>query len=114
VIENYKTLGGFNACVNNWPFDSAAPDKSTVSRIISRFKSTGSVMNRKPTGRPKTSTTGDDLEEVRRPKRSFSKPQDPSRKIGVRFRETPYVYVPKSEEIRVENIPSDRSAGTIT
>jgi hypothetical protein len=38
LIENYKMLGGVNACVNNWPFDSAAPDKSTGSRIISRFK----------------------------------------------------------------------------
>jgi hypothetical protein len=65
VIENYRALGGVTACVNDWPFESAAPNKSTVSRLISRFKLTGSVMNRKQTGRPKTATTGDDLEEVR-------------------------------------------------
>jgi hypothetical protein len=43
MIENYRNLGGVTACINDWPFESAAPNKSTVSRLISRFKLTGSV-----------------------------------------------------------------------
>jgi hypothetical protein len=56
VIENYRTLGGVTACVNDWPFESAAPNKSTDSRLSSRFELTGSVMNHffNKTGLPHT------------------------------------------------------------
>jgi hypothetical protein len=64
IIENYKCLG-VTACAYYWPFESPAPSKSTVSRTISRFKATGSVMNKKPPGRPKTATSVDKAEEVR-------------------------------------------------
>jgi hypothetical protein len=37
VIENNRNLGGVTACGNDWPFESEAPNKSAVSRLISRL-----------------------------------------------------------------------------
>jgi hypothetical protein len=64
IIGNYKSLG-VNACAYYWPFESPAPSRSTVSRTVSRFKTTGSVLNKKPTGRKKTATSVEKSEEVR-------------------------------------------------
>jgi len=59
--------------------DGAIPDRNTVLRWVVSFRTTGSVMKRTSTGRPRTAWTPENVESVRRsvtesPRRSTRRP----------------------------------------
>ena len=45
--------------------DGAIPDRNTIFRWVESFRTTGSVMNRTSTGRPRTAQTPENIESVR-------------------------------------------------
>jgi hypothetical protein len=55
IFEHYLASRSYLTCQNQFRDtfpDSPAPDKSTVSRQVNRFRDTGSVQDRNRSGRP--------------------------------------------------------------
>jgi hypothetical protein len=55
IVENYLASRSYLTCHNEFRDtfrDSPVPNKSTVSRLVNRFRDTGSVQDRNRSGRP--------------------------------------------------------------
>jgi hypothetical protein len=62
-----RTLPGISFLLNlhsNTFLDSPAPNKSTISRLVNRFRDTGSVQDRNRSGRP-SALRDDSLDDIR-------------------------------------------------
>jgi hypothetical protein len=49
----------------NWPFPSPAPTRKTIKRIVIKYQSTGSTLNLKASGRPKSVRTDENIARVK-------------------------------------------------
>jgi hypothetical protein len=55
IVEHYLASRSYLTCQNEFRdtfIDSPVPNKSTVSRLVNRFRDTGSVQDRNLSGRP--------------------------------------------------------------
>jgi hypothetical protein len=67
IVEHYLASRSYKTCQNEFRDtfpDSPVPNKSTVSRLVNRFRDTGSVQDRDRSGRPSV-LSGNGLDECR-------------------------------------------------
>jgi transposase len=67
ILEHYFSTRSYaecqNAFRNSFP-DSAVPNKSTIQRLVERFRETGSIGEKRRSGRPSV-VSNDNLEDIR-------------------------------------------------
>jgi hypothetical protein len=69
IVEHYLASRSYLTCQNEFRDtfpDSPVPNKSTVSRLVNRFRDTGSVQDRNRSGRPSV-ISNDSLDDIRQP-----------------------------------------------
>jgi hypothetical protein len=67
IVENYQASRSYATCQNDFRDtfpDSPVPNKSTVSRLVNRFRDTGSVQDGNRSGRPSV-LSDDSLDDIR-------------------------------------------------
>jgi hypothetical protein len=82
IIEHCLTSSSYLTCQNEFRDtfpDSPVPNKSTISRLLNRFRDKGSVQDRNRYGRPSCQVTIRSLDDIRQtllcsPRKSLRKP----------------------------------------
>jgi transposase len=67
IVEHYLASRSYLTCqkeIRDTFHDSPVPNKSTVSRLVNRFRDTGSLQDRNRSGRPSV-LSGDSLDDIR-------------------------------------------------